>query len=416
MKRRSKVSGKGAKRQRANATKSRHRAAVGEPNRFATSANGEQEKIAQLARELSDAQERQTTITEVLQAVGRSAGDPQPVFATILESVASICSASFASVLLYDGKDFSVAAMHNTSLEYVQHRYLGSTLSVSAKNPLRRIIVNKQVQHIPDIRKEEAYIDGEPAFTQLINKAGARTLLNVPLLTEREVIGVIGIYRQEVQPFTATQIGFVQNLAAQAVIAIENARLLNELRQSLEQQTATSEVLQAISSSGGELDPIFKVILANAIHLCEASFGVVHLHENGVFPVAATYKAPPSYVELRKRQSLARPDPEHPFARVAATKQVLHILDIRTEAGYSKREEALVSFADLAGGRTLLIVPMLKENDLVGTVVICRPEVQAFTDKQIDLVKTFAAQGAIAVENVRLLRNSSKKMDHSTIC
>jgi len=414
MKRRSKVSGERPKRSFSNASKIKHRAAPEGVTRRASSAVGERGKIAQLTRELNEAQEQRRAASKVLEVISRSAGDLQPVFAAILENATSICRAAFANLLLYDGSDFRVAAMHNASLEeYMQHRYLGSILNVSLNNPLRRLVSNKQVQHIADIRKEEAYVAGEPAFTQLVNRDGARTLLNVPLINELELIGVIGIYRQEICPFTDEQIELVQTFAAQAVIAIENSRLRNELRQSLEQQTAASELLGVISSLDRELDPVFKAMLASATRLCEASFGLLHLHEDGMFPVVATYNAPPAYVELRRRQPIVRPETGHPLGRVAATRQVLHILDIRTEVGYREREAAHIAFADLAGGRTLLVVPMLKNNELVGTIVIFRLEVRPFTDKQIELVKNFAAQTVIAIENARLskeLRESSAEV------
>jgi GAF domain-containing protein len=258
---------------------------------------------ARLLNELRGALGRQTATSEVLQVISRSLGDLEPVFEAMLKNVTTICCATFANLLLYDGNDFRVTAMHNASLEYAHHRQLGSKLNIGSKNPLRRIAETRRLQHIHDIRKEDAYVEGEPAFTQLVEKAGARTLLNVPLLKEGVLIGIIGIYRQEVRPFADEQIELVQNFAAQAVIAIENARLLNELRErtndlaeSLEQQTATSEVLQVISSSPGELDPVFAAMLASATHICEAKFGNLFLREGETFRAVA-WHGEATYVE-----------------------------------------------------------------------------------------------------------------------
>ena len=280
--------------------------------------------------------------------------------------------------------------------------------------PLGRVARTKEVVHIPDLTTEQTYIDRYPRMVDLVETSGARSLLTVPMLKNYEIIGAIGIYRQEVRPFTDKQIELVQNFASQAVIAIENTRLLRELRESLQQQTATSEVLQVISSSPGELEPVFQAMLANATRICEAKFGNFLLYDGNELRVVAMHGAPVGWAELRGRDPAVRPWPNNPLGRIVKTKQLQHIADIRTEKAYLDRDPAFVPLGEVAGARTLLIVPMLKENELVGVLGIYRQEVRPFTDKQIELVQNFAAQAVIAIENVRLLNELRESLQQQT--
>ena len=265
-----------------------------------------------------------------------------------------------------------------------------------------------------------AYADrSDPAAVAAIELGGVRTILAVPMLRENELIGSFTVYRQEVRSFTDKQIALVTNFAAQAVIAIENARLLNELRQrttdlteALEQQTATSEVLQIISSSPGELEPVFAAMLGSATRICEAKFGNLFLHEGETFRAVA-WHGEPTYVESWRREPLIikTDDPHIPLARLVETKQRVHVADLRQEAAYKAGFAPLVTLVDRGRARTLLIVPMLKEHTLVGAIAIYRQEVRPFTDKQIQLLENFAAQAVIAVENARLLRELRERTE-----
>jgi GAF domain-containing protein len=227
------------------------------------------------------------------------------------------------------------------------------------------------------------------------------------------LIGAIVIFRQEVRPFTDKQIELVKSFAAQAVIAIENARLLNELRESLQQQTATADVLGAISSSPGELNPVFNTILVNAARLCGAQFGTLYLREGEDCRVAAMHNPPPAYAEDRRRQPLVRPNPGAALGRAINKKRPVQIPDMQAEPAYQSDPRAVGSIT-LAGYRTTLCVPMLKDNEFAGAISLYCQEVRPFSDKQIELVGNFAKQAVIAIENTRLLNELRDSLQQQT--
>jgi signal transduction histidine kinase len=227
-------------------------------------------------------------------------------------------------------------------------------------------------------------------------------------------VGVIFVARTSPQPYTAKQIDLVTTFADQAVIAIENTRLLNELRESLEQQTATSEVLRAISSSQGELQPVFDSLLANATRLCTAKFGTLFLREGENFRVVAQHNTPPALAELRRRDPVVRAGPGTAIRRSTTAKQAIQVPDIATEPAYADRDPDRMALVELGGYRAVLSIPMLRDNEVIGAINIYRQEAGAFPDKQIELVKNFAAQAVIAIENTRLLDELRRSLDQQT--
>jgi len=370
--------------------------------------------------DLSESLEQQTATSEVLKVISSSPGDLEPVFKTMLENATRICGAGFGFFWLAEGNGFRAVAMHGVPPALAEERSHQGVIQFVPDSPLGRIAVTKQLIHIADIRHEPAYINGFKPFVSLADVAGARTLLVVPMLKEQELIGAIAIYRPEVRPFSDKQIELVTNFAAQAIIAIENTRLLNELRQrtddlteSLEQQTATSEVLQVISSSRGELEPVFQAMLENAVRICGAKFGMLYLAEGGGFRTVAMHDVPRAFAEKRGSEPLVFPPAGSPLGRIIRTRQVAQIADIRTEPGYAT-SEPLRDLADLGGARTLVAVPMLKSNEMVGAIVIYRQELRPFSEKQVALVKNFAAQAIIAIENTRLLNELRESLQQQT--
>jgi two-component system, NtrC family, sensor kinase len=367
---------------------------------------------ARLLNELRESLQQQTATADVLKVISSSPGELEPVFQAMLEKATQLCEAKFGVMFRFaDGVFRATSWLGNPPAYIIEQPHI---VSEHPHNPLTQIVSTKQPVHISDLTKEQAYIGRNPRIVALVETAGARSLLVVPMLKNEELIGAIAIYWQEARTFTEKQMELISNFAAQAVIAIDNARLLSELRESLQQQTATAEVLRVISSSPGELSPVFEVLLENAVRICAAKFGNLWLREGDNFRIGATHGAPPAYAEARRNEPVLYFSPGNPLSRMIATKQVQHITDMRMEQAYIEREPGPVVLVEAAGARTVLLVPMLKENELIGVVAIYRQEVRPFTGKQIELVKNFAAQAVIAIENTRLLGELRESLQQQT--
>jgi len=364
---------------------------------------------ALLSRELAEARQQQTATADVLRIISSSSGELEPVFSAILENATRLCQAKFANLFLVEGEAFRNVALHGAPPTFIEARRQQPLLRIlkDSNTVLNRMAAVKKPVQIEDIRMEPSY-RGDSQRQRFLDQSGARTVLGVPLLRDNELVGGIAIYRQEVRPFGEKQIALVQNFAAQAVIAIENARLLSELRQrttdlteALEQQTATADVLSVISSSPGNLEPVFQAMLEKAVSICNAKFGTLFRFDGSAFHLAARVNTPAALAEFQKKRGPFLPPSGSNLDRMMKTKQVQHSAD-------DAAEPVPAQGLRLGGARSIVHVPMLQSEQLVGALVIYHQEVRPFTEKQIELLKNFAAQAVIAIENTRLLNDLNK--------
>ncbi|HET7382846.1 MAG TPA: GAF domain-containing protein [Pseudolabrys sp.] len=405
MRRRGKTGGKAPKTQHLRTLKRRNTPSSVAPN--------EVTDAARLTRERDEALEQLTATLKVLQIVSASPDDLERVFQSILENATRICGAKFGTLYLSKEDGFYAAAFHNAPPAFVEARK-NRPLRPDPESTLGRVARTKQAAQVLDSRKREAYRKGDPFVVAGADLGGYRTIISVPMLNKDKLIGVISIYRQEVRPFTDKQIELVKNFAAQAVIAIENTRLLNELRESLQQQTASADVLKIISSSPGQLEPVFEAMLANAVRICGAKFGTLFLCEGDDFRVVAQHNTPPALAELRQREPILRVGPGASLYRSRETKQTVQIADLTAEPAYFERDQNRVALVELGGYRAVLSVPMLKDDEVIGAINMYRQDAGVFLDKQVELVKNFAAQAVIAIENTRLLNELRESLQQQT--
>jgi class 3 adenylate cyclase/putative methionine-R-sulfoxide reductase with GAF domain len=383
--------------------KPKRRAATKAPRDRRPSPLSQDTKVARLTRERDEALQRETATSDILQLVSKTPGNLELVFQAILERACRICEANFGTLLLCENGFYRQVAFHNAPPAFVEARRQNPLIGMTGNTALGRLAATKRYVQILDVANDPTYQE-DPQRRRFVALTGVRTNLNVPMLKDAQLIGAINIYRREVRPFTHKQLGLIENFAAQAVIAIENVRLLNELRQSLEQQTATSQVLQVISSSPGDLKPVFQAMLENATRICEAKFGVLYLYDDTGFEPAALSNAPPAYDEFVWARGRFFPQTGNGLDRLLQTREVIHSVD---EAA----ERVPTNSARLAGARSQVLVPMLKDGKLAGAIAIYRQEVRPFGDKQTALLSNFAAQAVIAIENTRLLNELRERTE-----
>jgi GAF domain-containing protein len=377
------------------------------------------EEVQTRTRDLQESLNQQTATSEVLQVISSSPGELGLVFDKMLENATRVCGAEFGSMVLLEGDAVRTAATFNAPRAFVEAR-TGVFMKIHPKSAMAAAIRTRQVVQVEDYLSSPAYLERNPISVQFAELSGARTILVVPMLREDDVIGLIIVYRQEVQLFGDKQIDLLTNFARQAVIAIENARLLRELRErtddlqeSLQQQTAAAEVLKVISSSSGDLQPVFKIMLDNALRICEASYGNMMLVSGDGFELAELHNSPPALADLFKNGPLV-PPPETALGRVLATRKVAHIPDILVETSSVQQTPLRVVTIESMQARTLLAVPMLRESELIGVIVMYRQEMRPFSEKQIELVANFADQAVIAIGNARLLNELRERTEALT--
>ncbi len=388
--------------------------AVRKRSRSTTHVRKQTSEIVKVRRELAEARAQQAATANVLRSISQSTFDLQGVLDSLVKSAAGLCDADRAVLIRKRGEDFYRAALHgfpNEAVAEMKNSPVDLTSGVIAARALRECAI----VHVADVNADPDY-PGTAAQTL----GGVRTTLSVPLVRENEPIGAFTVSRTHVEPFSESHIALIKIFADQAVIAIENVRLLEEvqaktsdLEESLQQQTATSEVLQIISSSPGELEPVFQKMLENVTRVCGAEFGsMVLVEDDDLVRQAALYNAPAAFVAARINK-VFRPHPQGAMATAIRTRQAVHNTDVRTTPPYLERLPYVIEMVELGGARTIVVVPMLRENEAIGAITIYRQEVRPFADKQIEALSNFARQAVIAIENARLLKELRQSLQQA---
>ena len=362
---------------------------------------------ARLLTETREALEQQTATAEVLQVINSSPGDLQPVWDAMLEKATRLCDAKFGVMTVYDGVKFQTTAWHGVPPALAELFTLAPP-DFGPHTAGALMLRGEKVVHVENLAASEGYRLGEMRFKAFVDVGGARTFLGVALRKDSRLLGYLAVYHQEVRPFTEKQIALLQNFAAQAVIAMENARLLTETREALEQQTATAEVLGVINSSPGDVQPTFDAIATSATRLCEAASGAVFRFDGSQSHLAAHYNCTPAELDALRATYPLAPSRGSVTGRAVLTRAVAHVADIATDPEY-----ALPGIVQ-SGMHAHLSVPMLLDGNPVGAITVARREAKQFSETQIELLKTFAAQAVIAMENARLITETREALEQQT--
>ena len=362
------------------------------------SADQSADQFDRLKRERDEALEQLAATSEVLSVISRSAGELQSVFETILANATRICAAKFGTLYLRDGDSFRAAAFHNAPPAFIEARK-DRLIQPDPGSTLGQAAATRQVAQVLDSTKREAYRRRDPFVVAGADLGGYRTIVSVPMIKANELIGVVSIYRQEVRAFTDKQIDLVKSFASQAVTALENARLLSELRESLQQQTATADVLKVISRSTFDLQPVLDTLTESAARLCDADIAAIIRQKGDAYYWATSYGLPADSSEYIKSNVVIEPGRATVAGRVLQEGKTVHVPDVLEDSDYAIPS---LNAQKIAGHRATLGVPLMREGSPIGVVLLMRRSPKPFSDKQIELVETFADQAVIAIENVRL--------------
>jgi GAF domain-containing protein len=364
-------------------------------------------QLAERTAERDEALDQQTATAEVLQVINSSPGNLAPVFDAMLERAMRLCEGACGVMVVNDGGQLRTVGARGVPPAFAEFRRNNPV--PAGQGGLVAQLGGERHVHTIDLQDSEVYRNSDPQRRATVDLGGARTSLVVALRKDRDMVGAIHIYRQEVRPFTDKQIALLENFAAQAVIAMENARLITETREALEQQTATAEVLQVINSSPGDLAPVFDAMLEKAMRLCEADVGTLWTFDGEAFSPAVVSGSR----EIGTMRAAYRPSPTVSLGRLIGGESVVQVLDVTTDAGYQSDAQAQARTL-AAGARTILAVALRRDDQLLGAITTGRRAVRAYSDKQIALLENFAAQAVIAMENARLITETREALDQQT--